>query len=102
MSFASIATSTSATCALDASGNAYCWGSNSYGQVGNGTTAATQLIPAAVTMPTGVTFTKIVVSSGSACALDNNGQTWCWGRNNFGQVGDGSNTNRSIPTAVSH
>jgi alpha-tubulin suppressor-like RCC1 family protein len=102
VTFAKIATSASSACALDGSGNAYCWGLNSYGEVGNGTTASPQLIPAAVSMPAGVTFTQIVASQTAACGLDTNSQTWCWGRNNFGQVGDGTTTNRSTPVAVSH
>jgi alpha-tubulin suppressor-like RCC1 family protein len=103
VTFTSIATSRSTACALDGSGNAYCWGSNAYGQVGNGTTSSTgQLTPAAVSMPSGVTFTQIVAQQTAACGLDGNGQTWCWGRNNFGQVGDATNTNRSTPVAVSH
>ena len=53
-------------------------------------------------MPSGVTFSQLVVGQTSACGLDGNGQTWCWGRANFGQVGDGTTTNRSTPVAVSH
>jgi alpha-tubulin suppressor-like RCC1 family protein len=91
------------TCALDGSGNAWCWGGDAYGQLGNGTGGASR-IPVAVTMPTGVTFTSISADVTKACALDTNGQSWCWGRNisNWNQIGDGTNTNRDVPTAVSH
>jgi alpha-tubulin suppressor-like RCC1 family protein len=35
-----------------------------------------------------------------SCALDDTGVAWCWGENANGQIGDGSTTNRSVPTAV--
>lgn len=35
-----------------------------------------------------------------SCLIDDDGALWCWGRNNFGQVGDGSTTNRAAPTPV--
>lgn len=101
LTFASLSTGSDHTCALDAAGNAYCWGGDTYGQLGNGAGAASR-IPVAVSMPTGVSFTRIFADGTKTCALDSNSQTWCWGRNQFGQMGDGTTTNRSDPVAVSH
>lgn len=102
VTFASIHAGGNQTCALDASGNAYCWGDDTYGQLGNGATAGS-LTPVAVTMPSGVTFAQIQVGGVHACGRDGSvGQSWCQGRNNFGQIGDGTNTNRNVPTATSH
>ena len=101
LSFVSITTGLDHTCAVDGSGNAYCWGGDGTGQLGNGAGGASR-IPVAVTMPTGVTFTSIFADVSKTCALDTIGQSWCWGRNNFNQIGDGTSTTRNVPMAVSH
>lgn len=101
ISFVSITTGGDFTCGVDASGHAHCWGGDGTQQLGNGTGGAS-LTPTAVTMPTGVSFAFASIDSGKGCALDTIGQAWCWGRNNYGQVGDGSTTTRNVPTAVSH
>jgi len=90
------------TCAI-ADNNVYCWGRNSYGQLGIGTTDAnTHMLPERVdnTLFTGKTITKIAVGgTGFACAIAN-GWPYCWGNNAYGQLGTGNSTNYSIPTAV--
>jgi alpha-tubulin suppressor-like RCC1 family protein len=103
VTFASISAGGDHSCALDGSGNAWCWGGDTYGQLGNGAAGASR-IPVAVTMPSGVSFVSISADQVKTCALDGVGQSWCWGRNNsgFNQIGDGTNTNRNVPTAVSH
>jgi len=87
------------SCALATTGAAYCWGANSYGRVGDGTTID-RLIPTAVTMPGGVTFSSIAGGGYHSCGLATNGAAYCWGFNAQGQVGDNTNTDRSLPTAV--
>ncbi|HYW13995.1 MAG TPA: hypothetical protein VE871_18670 [Longimicrobium sp.] len=101
LAFVSITTGLDHTCAVDAGGSAYCWGGDASQQLGNGAGAASR-IPAAVTMPTGVSFAFASVDAAKSCALDTTGQAWCWGRNNFNQIGDGTTTTRNVPTAVSH
>lgn len=101
LSFVSITTGLDHTCAVDASGNAYCWGGDASQQLGNGASGASR-IPVAVTMPSGVSFAFASVDAAKSCALDTIGQAWCFGRNNFNQIGDGTSTTRNVPTAVSH
>lgn len=103
VAFSAISAGSDFTCALDTSGNAWCWGGDVYGQLGNGAAGASR-IPVAVTMPTGVAFTSISADGVKACALDSIGQSWCWGRNNsgFNQLGNGTNNNSNVPTPVSH
>jgi alpha-tubulin suppressor-like RCC1 family protein len=101
LSFVSITTGLDHTCAVDAGGNAYCWGGDASQQLGNGGGAASR-IPVAVSMPAGVSFAFATVDAAKSCALDTIGQAWCFGRNNFNQIGDGTSTTRSVPTAVSH
>jgi alpha-tubulin suppressor-like RCC1 family protein len=101
LSFVSLTTGSDHTCAVDASGNAYCWGGDASQQLGNGAGGASR-IPVAVTMPSGVAFAFASADLAKSCALDTIGQTWCWGRNNFNQIGDGTSSTRNVPTAVSH
>jgi len=101
VTFVSLATGAAHTCGLDSSGQDYCWGFNSNGQLGIGSTTSS-LVPAAVSQPVGVTFIQVQAGSVHSCGLDTVGQTWCWGRNIWGQVGDGTTTQRTSPVAVSH
>jgi len=90
-------------CVLDSTGKAYCWGRGTEGQLGNGTTPATSLVPVAVTSTgvlSGKTLTKIRSGLKSVCAIDSAGSMYCWGQNNYGQLGNGSTTNSSNPVAV--
>lgn len=84
------------TCALTASGAVYCWGSNSFGQVGDDTTT-NRLTPVLIG---GLPGDGISLSAGgySTCALTASGRVYCWGNNNFGQLGDGSYVDRHVPT----
>lgn len=87
------------TCALTDTGALYCWGSNSSGQLGDGSTA-NRLTPVLVSgMSSGVR--DVGAGSSHTCALTSAGAVKCWGWNYHGQLGDGSTTNRSTPTAVS-
>jgi alpha-tubulin suppressor-like RCC1 family protein len=86
------------TCALRAQGSVFCWGANTHGQLGNGTTTD-RTTPTAVLNLTGV----VAVTSGLAhtCALRGNGTVLCWGENSNGQLGNGSTTDHSTPVLVS-
>ena len=101
LTFALLTTGSADTCGLTSAGQAYCWGNNSNGQLGDGTTTASRL-PSAVSQPVGVTFTEVDAGAVHTCGLDTVGQAWCWGRNQYGQIGDGTSTQRTTPTAVSH
>jgi Regulator of chromosome condensation (RCC1) repeat len=91
-----------ATCALDSAGAAYCWGANSYGQLGDGGTANSS-VPVAVSTTTtlaGRSLTQITVGHESTCVLDSAGAAYCWGLNSYGQLGDGNTTSSNVPVAV--
>lgn len=74
-----------------------CWGANTHGQVGDGTTVARS-------RPTRVgsagDWTKVSTGGSHACGIRGTGTLWCWGLNNFGQLGDGSRTTRRTPVQV--
>ena len=85
------------TCALMNSGEVYCWGSNQYGQLGDGSTTQ-RLTPVAVSALSGAT--AIAAGAGYTCALVAGGAVYCWGDNFHGQLGDGSTTRRLTPVTV--
>jgi alpha-tubulin suppressor-like RCC1 family protein len=87
------------TLALTSTGTAYAWGNNEHGQLGDGTTTD-RAEPVAVEMPVGVRFAAIVAGRFHALALSSTGTFYAWGNNEYGQLGDGTTTDRLVPTAV--
>lgn len=86
-------------CALLNSGAVQCWGSNTYGQLGDGSTL-NRLTP---TQVLGLTSGVVQISAGRShtCALLNNGAVNCWGAGGYGQIGNLSFINKTSPTQVS-
>ena len=84
-----VATGGNFSCALMTSGTVSCWGSNSLGQLGNGSTTGSD-VPVQVSGLSGVT--AITTGNTHACALLSNGSIDCWGENDYGAVGNGSTT----------
>jgi alpha-tubulin suppressor-like RCC1 family protein len=88
-----------------------CWGNNMLGQVGNGTTTTPVVNPGVVLCQSTSGYCNstyhflagivaIATANNHTCALDNTGYVWCWGRNQIGQLGDGTTTSRSYATRV--
>jgi len=88
---------TSVRAATVQNGSGYAWGSNSSGQVGDGTTTnRTSPVPV-LNMATGV---SAVACGGSSCYAVQNGALYAWGSNNSTQLGDGTNTTRLTPVPI--
>jgi alpha-tubulin suppressor-like RCC1 family protein len=85
------------TCAVTPSGDGYCWGNNSYGELGNGTTTGSNQ---PVLVAGGHKFIAIEAGWNSSCGLTTGGEVWCWGRNLFGKLGDGSGADSAVPVEV--
>lgn len=95
-----LATGTRHSCALNPGGTVQCWGTNSQGQLGDGTTTDRKA-PGTVAGIT--TATQISAFGGDhTCAVLANGAVQCWGDNGTGQLGNGSSTflNSTQPTTV--
>jgi hypothetical protein len=94
-----VAAGSSHSLALSTTGQVYAWGSNFFGQLGNGTTTDADL-PVAVDLPAGVRITAIAAGGDHSLALTTTGQVYAWGANTDGQLGDGTTTDADVPVAV--
>lgn len=75
------------TCAVRGDGTMWCWGQNTFGQVGT-TTAGLQTSPVQVGTAGG--WRQVSTSWGHSCAVTNTGEMSCWGLNKDGQIGTGT------------
>ncbi len=87
-------------CGIDTYDNLYCWGNNDKGQIGNGSES---VIP--VRVPEHISFRRqfVQVTTGldHTCARDNDGYVYCWGSNQYGQLGiDKSVYKPTVPVAI--
>jgi len=86
------------TCAVSPEGKGWCWGSNSIGQLGDGT-KTDRSTPTALA---GVaSISRLVAGGAHTCAIAGAGNVFCWGHNSSGQIGDGTTIDRLVPTPVS-
>ena len=96
--------------AIDKDGSAWAWGRNVYGQLGNNTTSpnsGTNSVPARVRDPSSPTdaskgLKAVQVSAGHehSLAIDKDGNTWAWGYNQRGQLGNNTTNSRAIAVKV--
>ncbi len=111
--FTSISAGSAHTCGTTNANVVYCWGDNKYGQLGDGTQTA-QSTPVAVSVAVdggsgsggsggidGERFVSVSAGSVHTCAVTASHEAWCWGRNTYGQLGDGTEVSRSRPVEVS-
>ena len=99
VAFALIGSGGGHTCALDASGAAWCWGDNTNAQVGVGSAT-----PAPFATPQRVvgslTFDRLSVGYGHSCARTTAGAWYCWGANESGVLGIGTTTTSGTPLKI--
>jgi alpha-tubulin suppressor-like RCC1 family protein len=91
------------TCAVVEGGQVRCWGDNSSGQIGDDSTTDRPSPVTVVSEPGGDPLAgvqTVEVGSHHSCALLTGGELRCWGQNNFGQLGDGTEGDRLTPTPV--
>jgi alpha-tubulin suppressor-like RCC1 family protein len=86
------------TCALIDDGTVKCWGANNFGQLGDGSIGGSVATPVMVSGLHGVV--ALSVGSFHSCALLDNGNVYCWGYNQFGQVGNGDTLDQAAAVRV--
>jgi len=98
----SVSAGSSHTCAIRTSGAVQCWGNNYDGELGNGSFATVP--PYGISHPVTVVGINnaVAVSAGVShnCALLGDGTVKCWGDNQFGGLGNGTNVDSAIPVSV--
>jgi len=95
--WAEVAAGKDHTCAIqDGSDQLYCWGSNSYGQLGIGSSGGNYGSPQQESTAS-TDWMTLEVGDYFSCATELNGDVHCWGLNSTGQLGDGSLFNRNDP-----
>ncbi len=94
-------------CTILDDGSVWCWGDNSYGQLGVGNSSNSgnwRYTPNPVMMPTGSSAVAIASGGRHSCMIIQDGRAFCWGYNYYGQIGDGTsdtfNAIRNLPTQV--
>jgi alpha-tubulin suppressor-like RCC1 family protein len=95
---ASIDAGTDISCAVTAWGAGYCWGQNSFGAVGDGTTTP-RTVP--VLVNGGHEWRSISAAANHSCGVTTSGAGYCWGANWNYQLGDGTSNQSTEPVAVS-
>src|SRR3954447_765179 len=96
--WAEVATSYGHSCATRTDGTLWCWGQNLHGQLGIGSVDRLHGKPQRVGARTD--WESVTTGGWHSCALTSGGAAYCWGGNDFGELGDGTVTTRSAPTPV--
>ncbi len=87
-------------CARKSDNSVWCWGWNVSGQVGDGTSGSSNQFRATPLRVNGVSATGLALGGRRTCALVLGQKVQCWGLNDFGQLGDNSTEQRSLPVTV--
>ncbi len=98
LSFSRLSTGSFHTCGVTTADEAYCWGGNTFGSIGDGTTT---LRSSPVAVSGGLAMAQVSAGSFYTCGVTTADEAHCWGGNADGQLGDGTTTDRLVPTAVS-
>lgn len=98
--FTSISVGGGHVCAIATGGFAYCWGSDDNGQLGDA-----RLVNSTTPIPVSggggpATFASISAGFRHSCAVAFDGTGYCWGNNDFGQLGNGSTSSSDTPVQV--
>jgi alpha-tubulin suppressor-like RCC1 family protein len=86
------------TCALTRDHRAYCWGYGGGGRLGDGSNGTITREPVAVAG--GLRFAQVKAGSSHSCGITAAGEAYCWGDNQFGQLGDHTRIRRLTPARV--
>jgi alpha-tubulin suppressor-like RCC1 family protein len=100
LTFSRITAGSGFACGVTPFGDGYCWGLNTSGQLGDGTTIDRR---SPVLVGGGLKFRSITAGGTHACGLTTSPERiYCWGSNSRGQLGDGTTTARTLPVRVTN
>lgn len=99
LAFRRISVGGSHGCLLGDDGSAYCFGSNTRGQLGAGTTLLRS--PHPLPVAGGIQFASISAGDSHTCGVAMDAVVWCWGEGGMGQLGSGQRTSTTQPVQVS-
>ncbi len=89
------------TCATTVGGSINCWGNNRYGQLGRGEGTPTGIRDTPAPISISRSYRSVTAGARHACAIDSESQTWCWGSNIFGALGNGLQAAmRAVPERI--
>ncbi len=97
-SFVAVAAGLTHACGVTTDGNAYCWGANMFGARGNGSLGVSSSVPELVLG--GLAFASVSAGDLHSCGETTDGQLYCWGLNDRGQLGTGNLNIGLSPLAV--
>jgi alpha-tubulin suppressor-like RCC1 family protein len=86
------------TCGVTADGTAWCWGMDRDGRVGAGSTSVRRRQPFKVRG--GLVFSGVSAGVDHTCGVTTGNVAYCWGNNDYAQLGDGTTTERHTPSRV--
>jgi alpha-tubulin suppressor-like RCC1 family protein len=104
--WSAVAAGESFSLGLKTDGTIWAWGHNTGGELGNGTATTSQTSPVQVCKTSGLAcfgnkYVAIAAGRHHALAIRNDGTLWAWGKNDRGQLGDHTTTDRVYPTQES-
>jgi alpha-tubulin suppressor-like RCC1 family protein len=88
------------TCALDDTGQAWCWGSAEYGELGLEAIVPGTDHPVPTMVPDGRIYKQLASGDNFTCAIASDNGVWCWGANGAQEIGVGDSTDRGVPSQV--
>jgi alpha-tubulin suppressor-like RCC1 family protein len=88
------------TCAAKADGTLRCWGANPYGQLGSPTVGTISVPVQVAPSLIGATVALVCAGGTHTCARDTDSSLWCWGGNQYGQLGAPMSANSTVPVQV--
>lgn len=100
----SLSVGSSFACVIASDESAYCWGSNSEGQIGNkNSQTGAQKVPVAIDtsgVPSGKTVKSLSAGATHACIIASDDKAYCWGMGEWGQLGNNGVVDSLVPVAV--
>ena len=100
LAFVAVSAGLHHTCGVTTTRVAYCWGSNSHGQVGDGDTTDRHAPVAVTPRDLGAGLASISAGGAQTCGVTVTGLAYCWGNNGQGELGDGTTVDRHAPALV--